>query len=758
MKYQTTTIYKIVQQVNNGTICLPAIQRKYVWDESKIENLFDSIYADYPIGTFLIWDIPNEKINDYQFYELLREYNELSDGMFNKKRPRPNVADASLQAVLDGQQRITSIYLATQGSFTRKKNRARVNNPNAYVKRYLYFNFLGNFLNNAAIEKKDVIANEEEASLVWFKMMSEDDVLKANANGCSAWYKVHDLMSKEWVDQQAEKFESSFRSIVSDEVWNLFFENTAANQMKVFHCVQKLINKLHSDPTINYSEISNPNLDEVAEIFIRINSGGKVLSKSDLLFSTIVSQWEEAREKIDDLIRDVLELKYEIDTDFVMRACLYLTNSPILFKVGNFKTETIQTIITAFEKKDGSMDIRTAILKTFQFLKNELKIDNQVLKSKNVLIPIIYHIFKGGVLDKSSRADAQNFIYVSLLQKVFGSHGDTLLTQLRESVSNDGIFKLRNQNFNYQILVNGIKDKQKKVLYTVNSDVVESWLDKEYQESDSWLVLSLIYRDLPYAYQSYDKDHLHPKSKLIADNFPPIINFKDQVEPKINTIANLCFSTEEDNRALKRDRELEEYVASHTDSNFYKKFNHIAEDTSLALVDFLQFHEQRKAKLTSVLVDQLSILIDDSSGNSEDENIIVNYPVQALPIDEADDVEQEVIDQEINDITLNSQLIGLRVGNFSYIVTNKPNTTEVYERFLRFIIDNYNDLIPGNEFLNKIFKTDPNDSQFGRGIHYNRIRTYAGYCYTTYNDTAKKETIMMEIIAVLDLGEYMFIR
>jgi hypothetical protein len=251
---------------------------------------------------------------------------------------------------------------------------------------------------------------------------------------------------------------------------------------------------------------------------------------------------------------------------------------------------------------------------------------------------------------------------------------------------------------------------------------------------------------------------LHPKSKLIAKNFPQNENFKEQIEPKINTIANLCFSTEVDNRNFKRDKDLAEYVESHANSTFYKQFNHIAEDTSLALADFLQFHEQRKAKLTSVLVDQLSISIDDSSGSIEDGNMIANYPVQALPVDEADDIEQEVIDQEINDITINSQLIGLRVANFSYIVSNKPNTTEVYESFLRFIIDNYNNTISRNEYLNKIFKVSPNDPQFGQGIHYNKIRTHAGYSYTTYNDSARKEFIIMNIAAELNLGECSFIR
>jgi uncharacterized protein with ParB-like and HNH nuclease domain len=609
MSYQTTTIIDIVRKTNNTELCLPAIQRKYVWGPSQIEKLFDSIYLGYPIGTFLIWDVPARKINDYKFYSLLKDYDD-RDGNFNPALPNPYAGNI-FQSVLDGQQRITSLYLATQGSFTTKNPKARVNNPNAYTTRYIYFNFLA-FQNSI----------RPELEMQHFKMLSEAEVVEDNKAGKNAWYKLSSLLREDWIEN--DEFNEDFarielRTLITETQYESFFvdnstEVNASNMRYFIKHVEKIANRIHKEQIISFYEIKNQtNLDTVAEIFIRINSGGSVLSKSDLLFSTVISSWQDGRDIIDRLIRDINTLGYDIDTDFVMRTSLYITGSKILFNVENFNTTIVELIINNFENENLNIDIRTSIYNTFLFLKNKLGLPEKTLKSKNVIIPIIYHLFKGGVLTDLSVVEIQKYLYISALQKVFGSHGDSLLAQLRSGVhfgsdlSND--FMLLNQDFNYNMLINGITDEQKRDLYDLNEDHLQKFLEKK-KGDEAWLVLSLIYGQLQYDYNSYDQDHLHPASKVKRAVFPNN-DFKTEIEPKRDAVPNLCFATPTDNRLRKRDYLLVDYVTNIIDNpEWFKSFNFIEPGINLDLTNFLDFYNLREAKLKQILADKLGVQLN----------------------------------------------------------------------------------------------------------------------------------------------------
>lgn len=61
MGYFDQTIKDVLTEIENGKLFLPAIQRKFVWNEEQITKLFDSLMRDYPIGTFRFWDIDKEK-------------------------------------------------------------------------------------------------------------------------------------------------------------------------------------------------------------------------------------------------------------------------------------------------------------------------------------------------------------------------------------------------------------------------------------------------------------------------------------------------------------------------------------------------------------------------------------------------------------------------------------------------------------------------------------------------------------------------
>lgn len=114
------TIKQAIDSINLRHYLLPAIQRKFVWSSRQICLLFDSIMRDYPINSFMMWDIRSASIkNDYKFYEFLKEYCQ----RFNEENPcvATNTGFHDFKAVIDGQQRLTSLYIGLCGTYAYKQ-------------------------------------------------------------------------------------------------------------------------------------------------------------------------------------------------------------------------------------------------------------------------------------------------------------------------------------------------------------------------------------------------------------------------------------------------------------------------------------------------------------------------------------------------------------------------------------------------------------------------------------------------------------
>lgn len=763
MPYRTRTIANIIRDVNQGNLCLPAIQRKFIWKPSQIEKLFDSIYHGYPIGTFLFWEVLEN--NTYKFYEILKEYNEQTDGNYNPTQPRIR-HDYQLHSVLDGQQRITSIYLGIEGSYTTKNLTSR-RGQYLYTKRELYFNLLG--FRKLTLDTDE---NLEESKL--FKFLSTEEKSQYNVNDNYSWIKLKDLIDNQWLNGHLEDENEYSLKILKDNIgndnWYNLFENNPTLKRKYCIHTDLMAKMIQSEEIISYYEINRRiTIAQVTEIFIRINSGGVKLSKTDLLFSLIISNWEEGRDKIDDLIKDIDELQYEIDTDFVMRTALYLTGSDILFKVENFANiDIVESIKENFEIENGGIGIRAAITETFIFLRNKLGIHAKTLSSLNMLIPLIYHVYKGGKLNDDSIFDVKKYLYITLLQKVFGSHGDSLLTQLRKGVTIDGSYSLLNQNFNFTRLINGITDNDKRDKYNLTENNIEDFLSRKYG-GEAWLVLSLIYDGINHQYGVFDQDHLHPKSKLVERNFNNI-DFKTEIDSRKNCVPNLCFLTREDNRTEKRAKQLIDYVGNLRNQASFKERNFIDNETSLELTNFIEFYEKRKQSLKIILINKLGVTVQNENeqvngpinlannipqiNNQENFDNDNNYvQLNLTEVNPIVDLAENNVLNNTNQIIRNPIIIGIEInGNALIIGDNNPNTTTCYKAFFEYIIENHSDRFINSEILQRYFKTDKNYPSFTYAtIGYNRVREFQNFFYHDYQDSARKKEIIESIATELGL-------
>lgn len=121
MSFQTPiSISEAILKIDQNQYLLPAIQREFVWSHDKVEWLFDSIMRNYPISSFLFWEVNEQTAKGYKFYKFISEYRE------RYKTHNDEISTnglTSFNAILDGQQRLTSLYLGLKGSFAYKEYR-----------------------------------------------------------------------------------------------------------------------------------------------------------------------------------------------------------------------------------------------------------------------------------------------------------------------------------------------------------------------------------------------------------------------------------------------------------------------------------------------------------------------------------------------------------------------------------------------------------------------------------------------------------
>ena len=157
--FYSDNIRTIVDKLNESFF-VPDIQRSYVWlqnpKEKRIENLFDSLMRGYPIGSFLFWNLKRSDIEtdnsdketeegklNFQLYKFIENYDVRKS--HNEKINISQVKSEDLHIVLDGQQRLTSLYIGLRGSRTLKRPYSRKNDANQYEEKFLYLNLSSTF-------------------------------------------------------------------------------------------------------------------------------------------------------------------------------------------------------------------------------------------------------------------------------------------------------------------------------------------------------------------------------------------------------------------------------------------------------------------------------------------------------------------------------------------------------------------------------------------------------------------------------------
>ena len=571
-QYVEETISDVISRIDSNDIFLPAIQRKFVWKTDQIERLFDSIMQGFPIGTFLFWELNDKRsINNYVFYKFVNHYHE------RKTRNQQEILTSrrKLVSVLDGQQRLTSMNIALRGSYSYKIPRKHINNPDAYPRRYLYLNLLPRIGNDFQYE---------------FKFLTNDELKKVDEN--RVWYLVNRVLS--W-DNLGD---------LDSEYKNLKNENEAkvitSNRDIIKATLKLLYRRLKKDTFVTHFDLKDMNIDDVLDIFIRVNSGGTKLSRTDLLMSTITASWDSARDEVEDLIEDINQKgrRFDFDIDFIMRTCLVLLDLPVLFRVRTFGTDAIKSI------KNNWNDLCNAIHDTIDLLV-DFGFDGLTLTSRNAVIPIIYYVYKGGRTKDQERNSLKKYLQRSLLTGFFGSHGDQALSNLRNFLREEngqGNYELKKKSFSFNELKQNLHMTGKTL--DITEEDIEDFL--EYKKGrKSFLILSLLYSNLRYNEINFDQDHIHPSVMFKPSKLRQLGLEKEKIDEWIglkDTIPNLQMMEARRNR-VKNKTPFNEWLNMDQGVNksMYLKQNFISEEVSFDFKDFEHFFNTRKDNLRRAL-------------------------------------------------------------------------------------------------------------------------------------------------------------
>jgi hypothetical protein len=160
---------------------LPAIQREFVWDTDQICRLFDSLMRRYPIGPFLFWQVDPAHSTDFVFYEFMSRYHERLEH-HNKRLDLPS--PRPLVAILDGQQRLTALNIALNGTYAEKLPWRRYANLDAYPERELYLDLCSRW-------------DPDESDMLYrFEFLTPERALTETGDEVH-WYRVRDVLSLE---------------------------------------------------------------------------------------------------------------------------------------------------------------------------------------------------------------------------------------------------------------------------------------------------------------------------------------------------------------------------------------------------------------------------------------------------------------------------------------------------------------------------------------------------------------------------------
>lgn len=545
------TIYEALENIKNGRYVMPAFQRQYVWNMEQIEKLWDSILLDYPIATFLFWHVDDDNVTWDTYF-----CNFLSEVTFDSRKQADSVnyelsninVKITDTAVLDGQQRLTSLYLSLLGEAHIRQKHARKKNTGGITTKLLI-----------ELNKNKLTIDEEEYNSKKFDIRFSEKIGKLSPTQ----FEIKRILEPKFQDDTTRD------NAIEEAITNV----PADSKDYARNILNKLYQKIFVEKLIRYTEIQDMKQDDALEMFVRFNSGGKALRKSEITMSILEAYWPSAKTEFGRLLVDAYE---GFGSDFIVRSALML--------YGDVVKSTINKQI-AEELKNNWSDFKKT-LRNLEGILKEMKIEvSRFSSSWNVLLPIIYFIYYDPDYNNNFEG-IRAYLIRAILFTYFQSGTTGKLQQMKSNInSNDGeiTVDMLNQMNDLRVTDGKIEDiinaeKGSRVageaLYYLSLD----WLNKNFK---------------------YEQDHLHPYDRFDGSKPTGVpMEIWRRWRSNRNRLPNLHLLEGRSNGS-KNDMRLVDYYNDMNDTQkaeFYEQ-SFIPDGVSLELENFEELYEKRKDML-----------------------------------------------------------------------------------------------------------------------------------------------------------------
>lgn len=545
------TIYEALQSIKDGKYVMPAFQRQFVWGMEQIEKLWDSILLDYPIATFLFWHVDDANVTwDTYFCGFLSSVtfdNRKQADSANYELTSIDVKNTDT-AILDGQQRLTSLYLSLFGEAYLRPNYARKNTGSKIVTKLLI-----------ELNKNKISVDEEEYNSKKFDIKFSEKVGRLSPTQ----FEIKNILDQKFQDENTRE------NAIDEAIVNV----PADSKEYARKILQRLYKKIFVEKLVRYTEITNMKQDDALEMFVRFNSGGKALSKSEITMSILEAYWPSAKTEFGKILVDSYE---GFGTDFIIRSALML--------YGDVVKSNINKKIASDMKNDWS-GFKKALTNLESLLK-EMKIDlSRFSSSWNVLLPIIYYIYYNPDYDKNIKG-VRAYLLRAIFFTYFQSGTTGKLQQMKSNIN----------NFDYEITTEML-DQMNDL--RVTDGKIEDLLNSEKGSRVAGEVLYYLNLDWTNRNFKYELDHLHPDSRFnVSKPIPVSMEDWRRWRGMRNRLPNLHLLEGRSNGS-KNDMRLVDYYNDMNDvqkTEFCKQAM-IPQVATLEIEDFEKFYDARKVIL-----------------------------------------------------------------------------------------------------------------------------------------------------------------
>jgi len=403
-------VHELVSMIQNKTLGLPEMQRSYVWEASRVRDLFDSLYRGYPSGVILAWEPGDADVATTTFAVGTDAGSTISHRLL----------------LLDGQQRLTSLSAVMRGEPVEVRNRKR---PISIL-----FN----------LEHPDEMFSEDEDEDE-SRPDTEDDeqtelhsrfnkrtfiVASKQLESLPQWVKLTDIFSgRSELDIVREALLGNLNDPRADKY---------SERIRRVKAVRDYIYRVDVlERTMSY--------EEVTEIFVRVNSLGAKLRSSDLALAQITSKWNGSLATFTDFQKEIDKLGFELDLAVYLRTLIALITDQARFKtVSSIKVEDLQS---------GWKRTVKAINFAINFLRSNLNVESPSLLSSPYLVTAIAYWIDKAKYDVSPEAAAafEKWARIANAKSRYSGSSETALDQdlaaIRSENPSELLFQRLRQQF-----------------------------------------------------------------------------------------------------------------------------------------------------------------------------------------------------------------------------------------------------------------------------------------------------------------------